>query len=701
MKKLFTLAMICFIGASMQAKIYYVTVDATTVATTSTISDWTNNPVTLASAISIATTASDSIWVKAGIYYVDRTVGTNTSAIKINSGVKQIFGGFAGTETKLSQRSRTDLDGNGIIEPWEFTNQTIFDGSKMSDCTATVTSLRQIFSTNSPVVTVTAYAIPNKKTVISIEGSANHIIDGIVVQNGKYDGDSNAPGINISVAALVQNCIVRKCNITRVKDLNNGGSISDGAAVRITSPLATVNGCLIEDNTCGPLLPGTYNNAAGVTVSQGTLLNSVIRNNTAYLRCAVGQSGFSAQELIDLPNLGNTGAGLTVPISSSTTAYNGNMQGVGVVMAGLKASQRAPLVQNCIVANNEGIYYDSNSASLSNAGEGISLNNVGVVINCTSVNNKVSCQNLNTTNTLPNQAFEGIGIYSKVAYYASATPKQRPGISSVYNCIALGNSSTSTAVLATKADITFKTNSAYDATENGSAVTASSTLSPFCVMDLKNCIVGGASVNCDQLSSTGTVVGMDNLVSGTITFSSAQKTAVQTVPSNCIFSQTTTSVFNNPTLFAGAAKTSADSIAIKTANWRLKDGSFTASGVVVNTSWANYSATDAIAATYTYASPTTDLLGNPQGTSPIIGALFNVGNGTVTTINKNIVDENATIHMLGNEIKTDVIEPTITVYNTAGLRVKQVTNSNNLSIADLHAGVYIVSAGNGILKFVK
>ena len=692
MKKLFTLTMICFVAASMQAKIYYVTADATTVATTSTISDW-NNPVTLASTISIATTATDSIWVKAGTYFVDRAAAANKAAILINSGIKQIFGGFKGDETLLSQRKRSDLDGNGIIEPWEFTNQTIFDGSKMSDCTATVTTLRQLYPSGT-AYTVAAYAIPNKKTIISIEGSANHIIDGIVVQNGKYDGDSNASGINISVAATVLNCIVKKCNITRYIDLSNGAAISDGAAVRITSALATVNGCLIEDNTCGPLLPGAYNNAAGVTVSQGTLLNSVIRNNTAYLRCCQGTTGLSTAEQTYL-----TGLGLALP--TGTTAYTGNMGGVGVIMGGLKASQRAPLIQNCIVANNEGIYYDSNSTSASNTGAGITLNNVGVVINCTSVNNKVSCQNLNTTNTLPNQAFEGIGIYAKTASYATASSKVRPGISSVYNSIALGNSSTSTAVSTLKADISFKTNLAYDATENGSAVTATSTLSPFCVMDLKNSIVGGASVNCDQLGSTGTVVGMDNLVSGTITYAQSQKDAVKTVPSNCTPNQTLTSIFNTPTNFAGAGKTTADTIAIRTANWRLKDGSFTASGVVVNTSWANYSATDAVAATYTYSSPTTDLLGNPQGSTPIIGALFNTGNGTVTTINKNIVSENATIHILGNEIKTDVIEPAITVYNTAGLRVKQVSKTNNLSIADLHAGVYIVSAGNATLKFVK
>ena len=684
MKKLFTLTMICFIVASLQAKIYYVTADATTVATTSTISDW-NNPVTLASTISIATTATDSIWVKAGTYFVDRSVSTNTCAIRINSGVKKIFGGFAGTETNLSQRSRTDLDGNGIIEPWEFTNQTIFDGSTMSNFTVQTTSRKDIYATGTPTTTGLSISVPDKKTILSIDGSANHIVDGIVVQNGKWDGDSNAGGISISVAATVRNCIIQKCSITRHYDLNNGASVSDGAALRVANALAVADGCLIQDNVSGPLLPGSYNNAAGVTVSQGTLSNSVVRNNISYVRsCPIGTGGFAAGELADL--------GLSTP----TVAFNGNNQGAGVTISGYGAGKKAGQVVNCIVANNEAVCLDPNSTGAAFLAAGITINNGGVIMNCTVVNNKESFANLNTTNTLPNPALEGVGVYVKTTTYTTGTPAlTRNNIASIYNSIVLGNTATA-ATLSTKADITVKTNSAYDPTENGSAVTTSSTLAPFAIMDVKNCIVGGASINCDQLGSSGTVVGMDNLLSASITYTATQKTQVQTQPTGCAFSQTT-AILKTPSTIVGYNATDAS---IKSANWRLLDATFVTSGIVVNTIWNNYNA-NTTAIPYSYASPTTDLLGNPQGTSPIIGALFNTGNGTVTTINENIVSENATIHILGNEIKTDVIEPAITVYNTAGLRLKQVSKTNNLSIADLHAGVYIVSAGNETLKFVK
>jgi hypothetical protein len=685
MKKLFTLAMICFIAASMQAKIYYVTANATTVATVGIASDW-NNPVTLASTISIATTATDSIWVKAGTYFVDRAVAANKAAILINSGVKQIFGGFAGTETKLNQRSRTDMDGNGIIEPWEFTNQTILDGANMSDYATPVTSRKELYITTSTILTG-SWLVPNRKTIISIEGSANHIVDGVVVQNGKYDGDSGAPGINISVAGTVRNCIVRKCFMTRKDDLSNGGSQSDVGAVRAASPLAVVDGCLVEDNIEGPLLPGSYNCCAGVDLAQGTLSNSVVRNNISYARtCNVvsgAVTGFATGEL--------AGLGLTAPVAAAA----GSISSVGVALSGSGAGKKAPIMSNCIVANNEGVVYDPISTTVNISAVGIYANNTGVIMNCTVVNNKAGYANLNTTNTLPNPALEGIGVYIKANTYTTGTPAlTRNNIASIYNCIVLGNTATA-ATLATKADISVKTNAAYDPTENGSAVTTSSTLAPFNIMDVKNCIVGGASINCDQLGSSGTVIGNDNLVSASLSYTAAQKMAVQTQPTGCTFTQTT-AILKTPSTYIGYSLTDAS---IKTANWRLLDGTFISSGTVVNTVWNNYNGSTT-AIPYTYASPTTDLLGNQQGSNPAIGALLNSGGG-VYTINKNVLSENATIHILGGEIRTDIIEPSITVYNTAGLRVKQVSKTNNLSIADLSAGVYIVSAGNGILKFVK
>jgi hypothetical protein len=45
----------------------------------------------------------------------------------------QIYGGFAGTETAPAGRAKSDRDGNGTVEAWEFTNETTFDGDLDND----------------------------------------------------------------------------------------------------------------------------------------------------------------------------------------------------------------------------------------------------------------------------------------------------------------------------------------------------------------------------------------------------------------------------------------------------------------------------------------------------------------------------------------------------------------------------------------
>ena len=688
MKKLFTIAMIFFIAASMQARIYYVSSDATTVATVGINSSW-SNPVTLASVIGLATTATDSIWVKAGTYLVDRgtsTSGTppvttsNRAAILINTGVKQIFGGFAGTETSLNERMRFDLDGNGIIEPWEFTNQTILDGANISDYPTPVTSRKDLYATGAPTLTG-SWLVPNKKTILSIEGSANHIIDGVVVQNGKYDGDSYASGIYISVAAHVRNSIVRKCSITRKDDLTNGASISSGAAVSITSALAIVEGCLVEDNTAGPLMPGAYTSGAGVCVSQGTLSNSVVRNNLSSVRSATATGGFATGELASL--------GLTAP----TAAQAGNLRAAGVYISGSGAGKRAPLVVNCIIANNEGVSLDPNSGASYAAG--VTVDGCGVVMNSTIVNNKISFANLNTSNVAPITALEGIGIYVRPsATYTTTTPALvKNNISSIYNCIVLGNQGTA-ATLPTKADISLKTNVAYAPNEAAASVTNASILQPFGIMDVKNCIVGGASINCDPLGSSATVVGNDNVLSGTITFATAQKTMTQTIPSGCVFSQTT-AILNNPSTIVGHSATDAS---IKTANWRLKDVSYTTAGTVVNTAWTNYNSTN-VGTTYTYSSPMTDFLGNDEGTTPTIGAILD--KGVLVLGIPSVISPQRTLLIGRDKISTLQVVPSIFVYNMSGVSVAKANHTNVISISQLPKGIYIVVAGNERIKFVR
>ncbi|MGI6575501.1 MAG: hypothetical protein ACOX3A_06595 [bacterium] len=68
-----------------------------------------------------AATPGTKIFLKSGTY-------NRTSTLTLKDGVS-VYGGFAGTEDSEAERALSDRDGNGIIEPWEFANETLFTGA--------------------------------------------------------------------------------------------------------------------------------------------------------------------------------------------------------------------------------------------------------------------------------------------------------------------------------------------------------------------------------------------------------------------------------------------------------------------------------------------------------------------------------------------------------------------------------------------
>jgi hypothetical protein len=696
MRKLITLLLGIALVASTQAKIYYVTPDATAKASRSSVDSW-SAPVTLASALDSAYTVNDEIWMKAGTYSLHRTKSTNKAGIVVNSGIKQIYGGFAGTDTLKSQRLRSDLDGNGSIAPWEFVNQTILDGSTIEDYTVMYTTKTQIYSSATTKPTISgSFSNPTVKGVISFEGSANHILDGVVVENGKFDGDSYASGINISVAATVKNCIVRKCFATRVENLSGGFSHTSAGAIRIYGPSVVVDGCLVEDNTIGPLLPGAYNCGA-VAVTEGTIKNSVVRNNIAYVRSAgADSSGFAAGELA------------TLGVYAYPTAKTGVGRGAGIYISGVSQGKKVGLVSNCIVANNEIVSCDptsSTSASSTNAA-GITADNAGVIINCVVVNNKVRYADLNTTNTLPSLAIEGIGVYLKTSnpYLTSYPAKLRPTIVACYNTIALGNQGTS-ATVNTKADITMKGHIAI-ASDSAKNVSVTSILAPFSKREVKNCIVGGTSLNCElpsSASSSAYVVGKDSVASTNyFTFNTTLRNVLLIQPTGCVFNQTASAVFDKPSTVVGYSATDAS---IKTANYKLKDATYATAGVPVSVQWTGYSAgTSTVASVptvYTYTSQAFDMLGTTHAATPAIGAALNVSSVYSPTAIGVLAENPSGVLIKKDMVATTKIVPSIKVYSLNGAVVAKGENTNSISIAHLPSGVYFAVAGDVKVKFVK
>ena len=94
-----------------------------------------DSPMTLGQALAETPEAGQNIkiFIQAGTYYFGEGTGPNyvtephtlKDRVYIYGGFRGIDGDFLG-ETSENERVRTDADGNGITEPWEFANPTVF-----------------------------------------------------------------------------------------------------------------------------------------------------------------------------------------------------------------------------------------------------------------------------------------------------------------------------------------------------------------------------------------------------------------------------------------------------------------------------------------------------------------------------------------------------------------------------------------------
>jgi len=189
--------MVCSAMTGVQAKtIYYVQMNGTGNGTS-----WSNAAGNIQDMIDKAA-SGDEVWVAAGTYFP--TTQTDASDILsrtflIKNGVN-LYGGFAGNETSIDDRAKSDVDGNGKVEPWEFTNETNLSGKL--DGTTDVWTQTNFFGQAWRWSISGSNA--NCKTVVTCgaEVTDETIFDGFTVR----DGYGNY-GIYTLGNTAVQNCI--------------------------------------------------------------------------------------------------------------------------------------------------------------------------------------------------------------------------------------------------------------------------------------------------------------------------------------------------------------------------------------------------------------------------------------------------------------------------------------------------------------
>lgn len=265
-------------------------------------SSWANAFTSLDDALSAAGTAGAQIWIAAGTYKPNASVTPNNSFALI-SGV-ELYGGFAGTETLLSQRNYT-------------TNVTTLSGDINGDDIADSLNLNK--SDNANHVIRVSNGIPSLRAVV----------DGFIIRNGNTkvaDADPNLSKQGGGILATAK-LTVRNCHF-----IENAGRLGAAiAANSVTSAGLIVDNCIFEKGF-------TTNQCAGIylTTSNGGLINRCIfRNNTVNRGCI--SPNFCKNFVVD-----------------SCLFENNRNQAAGQFGVGMFTWQSSFTVSNCMFKNNTG-----------------------------------------------------------------------------------------------------------------------------------------------------------------------------------------------------------------------------------------------------------------------------------------------------------------------------------------------------------
>ena len=295
--------------AAAQSKTYYVsptgTGDGSSWANATTLSDALNKAV-----------AGDQIWVrgfetvtKDELYIVPKEVLQEGFTVK--SGV-QLYGGFAGTETKLTDRET-------LGKPYQLKYRSVLSGDLQND--DVVDDVNLIFPANTTRSDNATHVLTLNMEPTQASGNNNTyptVVNGFTITGGQADGtDEKGGGIYVTG----NNTDGGNFRIERCFLFNNYAT--QGGAVYVSSEVQNVNNgeslinqCVIYNNAAGDRA-AVENQAGGIYLAGvATVVNTSIFNN--------GNGGVrlsSGSKVVNATIARNTGAGVDMTAGGSGDAH--------------------------------------------------------------------------------------------------------------------------------------------------------------------------------------------------------------------------------------------------------------------------------------------------------------------------------------------------------------------------------------------
>lgn len=295
--------------AAAQSKIYYVSSQATD---TGDGSSWAN-ATTLTKALDKAV-AGDQIWVQG----FDTLTGDNLyrapkEGFAVKSGV-QLYGGFAGTESRLSQRVT-------LGKPYQLKYRSVLSGDILKN--DTVGSVDLIFPANGTRSDNATHVLSVNLDPTQASGNNNTdptVINGFSIGNGQAAGTGDAGkggGIYVygdnSKGGVFR---IERCFLISNYATQGGAVYVDDSVKSVNGETSLINQSVVFNNAAGDRA-AVENQAGGIYLAgEATVVNTSIFNN--------GNGGVrlsSGSKVVNATIARNTGAGVDMTAGGSGDAH--------------------------------------------------------------------------------------------------------------------------------------------------------------------------------------------------------------------------------------------------------------------------------------------------------------------------------------------------------------------------------------------